>query len=405
MTSGATAMTYTTAQRVIIVGAGLSGLTAAHALKARGIHARIIDGAPRIAEPWRHRHPQLKLNIYRSFADLPGLPMSRQHGDFVPRDAVVDHLQTFARQHDLPIQFDTKVLGISRHADLWRVETTKELFEAEHVVIATGREKYPHLPDWPGRNSFNGEILHAADLGDITRYTGRDVLVIGAGNSGTDVLNHLSRVDTGKVWVSLRHGPTIMPTRLFGFPMHRLARLFAMLPLPILDSALALTQRLVYGDLSRYGFRRHPEGGGTRLERNGIAPALDDGFVAAVKRGQMQIVEETIGFNAESVQLRDGTTIKPDIVICATGYRSGLEPWFADFGVLDQDGHPHYSAGEADPLHPGLWFTGYKASLTGFFDAAVVAADQIAEGILRQREVHRRSSVSSTVVSLEQPVA
>ena len=193
-------------------------------------------------------------------------------------------------------------------------------------MVATGREKYPHLSDWPGRDSFSGEILHTAALGDISRYAGRDILVIGAGNSGTDELNHLSRVATGKVWVSLRHSPTIMPTRFFDFPMLRLARLCALLPLPVLDAALALTQRLVYGDLSRYGFRSHPEGGGTRLERDGISPALDDGFVAAVKRDQMQIVNETVGFETDAVQLRDGSTIKPDIVICATGYRSGLEP-------------------------------------------------------------------------------
>ena len=110
-------MTHTTTPHVIIIGAGLSGLTTAHALKAKGIRARIIDGASRIAEPWRARHPQLKLNIYRSFADLPGLPMDRKHGDFVPRDAVVDHLETFARQLDLPIQFDTEVRRISRQAN------------------------------------------------------------------------------------------------------------------------------------------------------------------------------------------------------------------------------------------------------------------------------------------------
>ena len=80
-------------------------------------------------------------------------------------------------------------------------------------------EKYPHLPDWPGRDSFNGKILHAAALGDIRPYARRDILVIGAGNSGTDVLNHLSRIATGKVWVSLRHGSTIMPTRLFGYTL------------------------------------------------------------------------------------------------------------------------------------------------------------------------------------------
>ena len=398
-------MKHTTTPRIIIIGAGLSGLTAAHALKAKGIHAKIIDAASRIAEPWRRRHPQLKLNVYRSFADLPGLPMNSQHGDFVPRDAVVEHLESFARQLDLPIQFETEVRKISRQTGLWRIETNQGTYEADHLVIATGREKYPHLPDWPGRDSFNGEILHAADLGDIKRYAGRDILVIGAGNSGTDVLNHLSRVSTGKVWVSLRNGPTIMPTRLFGFPMHRLARLFAMLPLPILDAALALTQRLVYGGLLRYGLRSHPEGGGTRLERDGIAPALDDGFVAAVKSGQMQIVEETMGFHAESVRLRDGSKIQPEIVISATGYRSGLEPWFADFGVLDKNGHPYCSAGEADPDHHGLWFTGYKATLTGYFDAAIVAAKRIADEVVQQQAVSAHSDISSSVASLDHPIA
>lgn len=394
---------------VIIIGAGLSGLTTAHALKARGINATIIDGASQIAEPWRARHPQLKLNIYRTFADLPGLPMNRQHGDFVPRNAVVDHLETFARQLDLPIHFETEVEQLSRQESHqckpWRVDTTKGAFEADHVVVATGREKYPHIPDWPGRSDFNGEIIHAAALGDISRFAGRDIMVIGAGNSGTDALNHLSRIATGKVWVSLRHGPTIMPTRLLGFPMHRLARLFALLPLPTLDAALALTQRLVYGNLSRYGLHSHPDGGGTRLERDGISPALDDGFVAAVKRRQMQMVGETIGFETDSVRLRDGASIRPDIVICATGYRSGLETWFADLDVLDQDGHPYYGAGEADPDHPGLWFSGYKATLTGFFDAAIVAAQRIADGVVLQQpkldqpSIDHSSKITSSAAS------
>jgi len=251
--------------------------------------------------------------------------MSKEYGDFVPRDAVVEHLETFARQLDLPIRFETDVRKISRRADRWRIETNQGPFEADHIVVATGREKHPHIPDWPGRDSFKGEILHAAALGDLARYAGRNVVVIGAGNSGTDVLNHLSRVATGEVWVSLRHGPTIMPTRLLGFPTHRLARMFAMLPLPILDAMLALTERIAFGNLSRHGFRKHSKGGGTRLQRDGITPALDDGFVNAVKLGKMQIVKETVGFDARHVQLSDGRKLKPEIVICATGYRSGLE--------------------------------------------------------------------------------
>ncbi|UTW04145.1 NAD(P)/FAD-dependent oxidoreductase [Amphritea atlantica] len=388
-------MSQPTFHNVIIIGAGLSGLTTAHALKAKGIKATIIDAASQIAEPWRARHPQLKLNIYRKFASLPGLPMDKRHGDFVPRDAVVGHLETFARQLNLPIQFETEVQQISRQGEHWRVDTNKGSLESNHIVVATGREKIPYIPDWPERDTYSGEILHAAALGDIARYAERDILVVGAGNSGTDVLNHLSRIPTGKVWVSLRHGPTIMPTRLFGFPMHRLAKLFTLLPLPVLDAALALTQRLVYGKLSRYGLHSHPDGGGTRLNVDGISPALDDGFVAALKRGQMQIVSETMAFNTDAVQLGDGSIIKPEIIICATGYRSGLEGWFAGMGVLNRDGRPKCSAGEFDPSHPGLWFCGYKTTLTGYFDAATVAAKRIADGIASRHSSYKRGSTHS----------
>jgi len=71
---------------------------------------------------------------------------------------------------------------------------------------------------------------------------------------------------------------------------------------------------------------------------------------------------------------------------------------------LDSEGHPHFSAGEADPDHPGLWFTGYKVSLTGFFDAAIVAAERIADSILQQQTETRRTSDIRTVASLDHPV-
>jgi cation diffusion facilitator CzcD-associated flavoprotein CzcO len=370
------------AQRnAIVIGAGLSGLAAARTLETLGIAVTVLDAAPRVAEPWRARHPQLRLNIHRHFAQLPGLAMTREDGTFVRRDTVVSYLEAYAAALEGRIAFETRVTHVERDSGGWRVDTDRSVYRCTDLIIATGRDRLPVLPSWPGVDRFEKEILHASDLGDIERYDGKKMLLIGAGNSGTDVLNHLSRVNPAKVWVSIRHGPAILPTRMLGFPLHRLAKLFALLPARLLDPMFKLTAWLAFGDLSRFGMRSHPEGGGTRLLRDGIAFALDDGFIGALKAGRVDVVAETVGFESDKVALADGRLIDPDVVIAATGYRPNLEPMLGHLDVLNENGQPRYPMGEADPTHPGLWFTGFKPVFTGYFHAAGVAAERIADGI------------------------
>lgn len=109
--------------------------------------------------------------------------------------------------------------------------------------------------------------------------------------------------------------------------------------------------------------------------------AIDDGFVAALKAGRFWMVPRVERFSDDTVVLADGSVCHPDVVIAATGYRSGLEPLLGHLGVLDENGRPHHPLGERDPEMPGLWFTGFKHIYTGFFDAAGIAARRIATGI------------------------
>lgn len=365
----------------IVIGAGLSGLAAARALEARRIPVTVLDAAPCVAEPWRARHPQLRLNIHRRFAQLPGLAMTREDGTFVRRDMVVSYLEAYAAALKAAITFEICVKSVAPEACGWRVNTNRGAYRCTDLIIATGRDRLPVMPSWPGVYRFGKEILHASELGDIGRYAGQKVLVIGAGNSGTDVLNHLSRTRPAKVWVSIRHGPAILPTRMLGFPLHRLAKLFALFPPRLLDPMFKLTAWLAFGDLSRFGMRSHQDGGGTRLLRDGIAFALDDGFIRALKAGRVEAVAETVGFESGRVELADGRMLNPDVVIAATGYRSGLESMLGHLDVLNVNGHPHHPMGEPDPVHPGLWFTGFKPVFTGYFHAAGIAAERIADGI------------------------
>ncbi|WP_430448831.1 flavin-containing monooxygenase [Rhodophyticola sp.] len=365
----------------IVIGAGLSGLAAAHALTERGLPVTVLEARDRVADPWRNRHPALRLNIHRKFAGLPGQAAPKSDGTYLKRDTVVAHLERYAARLNAPIHFGVAVTAVVRIGTGWRVTTNASEYEAENLVLATGRDSIPDMPDWPGHDAFAGELLHVADLGDVSRFDGKRVLVVGAGNSGTDALNHLSRHNPAEVMVSLRYGPAVVPKSIFGYPIHGLARVFAALPNAVLDPAFRLTERLFLGDLRRYGLTSHPDGGSTRLLRDGVTFAIDEGFVAALKAGRFRIVPRVEGFSGDTVALADGSVYRPDIVIAATGYRTGLEPLFGQLGVLDENGRPHHPMGERDPKRPGLWFAGFKPIYTGFFDAAGIAASRIATGI------------------------
>ncbi|WP_170765844.1 flavin-containing monooxygenase [Ruegeria lacuscaerulensis] len=372
----------------IVIGAGLSGLAAATELRARNIPVTILEASDRVADPWRARHPRLRLNIHRHFARLPGHHEPRNPDTFLPRDAVVDYLSEYARQLDADIHFETRVLSVHRVDDIWKIETNNGDYFCEHLIVATGRENVPDMPVWPGMDEFGGSIIHAADFGDPSDYDGKKVLVIGAGNSGTDVLNHLSRSNPAQVWVSVRHGPSILPSRVFGFSLQRLANLFSRFPKWSLDPIFSVMQHSFFGNLRRYGLRRHAMGGGSRMLKDGVTFALDDGFVAALKAWRFAAVRETVGFTPNAVELADGQKIYPEVVICATGYRADLDGLFGHMRVLDIKGYPLHPMGEEDPRNPGLWFTGYGLLFQGFFHAAGVSANRIAKGIEANTGAH-----------------
>lgn len=217
-------------------------------------------------------------------------------------------------------------------------------------------------------------------LGDIGQYRDRRVLVVGAGNSGVDVMNHLAGIKTEAVWASVRQGSMIFPTRLFGVPVQRLSPLMARLPLPLVDAMLVAAERLAFGNLARYGLGQG-RGGVARMSRDGTAVAVDDGFVAEVKAGRITIVPPVEQFSGRCVVLQGGAVVDPDVMICATGYRTGLEPVVGHLGVLVQDGTPAGSSAEVRPVLPGLWFMGMWPGLTGYLHDAASRSVRIANCI------------------------
>jgi putative flavoprotein involved in K+ transport len=116
----------------------------------------------------------------------------------------------------------------------------------------------------------------------------------------------------------------------------------------------------------------------TLMKKHRQAPAFDDGFVSAVKAGRITIVPAVEGFDGDDILLADGSRTQADVVIAATGYRRGLEPLVGHLGLLDDRGYPVVDGGEQHPNAPGLYFNGFRVTLSGQlrmmkFDARSIA--------------------------------
>ncbi len=131
-------------------------------------------------------------------------------------------------------------------------------------------------------------------------------------------------------------------------------------------------------DLTSRGLPRPRTGLYTRNAREGVNPVLDHGFVDAVRSGRVEPVAAVQAFDGPEVVLADGTRLRPDTVIAATGYRPNLHDLVGSLGVLDEAGHPLAVGAQTHPAAPRLYFAGYTNPLTGVLRQAGIEARAIA---------------------------
>ena len=379
-------------QASVVVGAGPCGLAAAAALRRTGVSPLVLERASVVGSSWRGRYDTLRLNTIRWMSHLPGNRMPRRYGDYPTRDQVVGYLEEYARRHALRIQFDTAVERIDRDDGGWRLATSNGPLTTTRVVVATGYDRVPKMPDWPGRESFTGELIHAGEYRSAVPYRGRDVLVVGAGNTGTEIAYYLLEGGAGRVRVSMRTPPNIFPRKWLGMPLNPSAVMLEQLPPRLADRLSQQTQRLIFGDLSPHGLPRAPQGMITTVLERGVAPAVDDGFVAALKRRRIELVPVVERFEGADVVLAGGVRIRPDAVIAASGYARGLEPLVGHLGALRPDGRPVAPAGQPNEDTPGLYFIGYLPVPSGQLRQARIQAKRLACTVARERRRTARSS-------------
>ncbi|MER6068962.1 NAD(P)/FAD-dependent oxidoreductase [Streptomyces sp. NPDC001817] len=379
---------------VYVIGAGPGGLAAAYALRARGIRAVVLEKADRVGASWRGHYDRLHLHTTRRLSTLPGLKIPRKFGRWVSRDNVVRYLEKYAEHHELEIVTGVEVFRVERAGDgtgwLLHASGGREL-TGSAVVVATGYNHTPRIPDWPGLTEYGGEFLHAGAYRNAGPYTGRDVLVVGVGNTGAEIAVDLVEGGAARVRLAVRTVPHIVRRTTLGWPAQYSGVLVRRLPVRLVDRLARSAARLGVPDLSAHGLPRPDTGMYSRVLQ-GAVPVQDVGLIDAVRKGKVEIVAAVESFedgNPGKVVLADGSRIEPDAVIAATGYTRALEGLVGHLGVLDGRGKPVVRGGRTPAQTPGLYFTGYTNPISGMFREMALDAGKIAKAAARHLRTRR----------------
>jgi putative flavoprotein involved in K+ transport len=346
---------------VCVVGAGPAGLAAAAMLAKVGARVVVLERTE-VGASWTSRYDCLHLHTVRWLSGLPGYPIPRSSGKWPSRDGVVDYLRAYAARSALDVRASVDVNRIDREDERWVVRSAGGDVDADRVVVATGYSNVPFVPDWPG--AFEGEIVHSTAYRNPEPFRGRRVLVVGSGNSGAEIAADVSSGGAAEVLLSVRTPPAIVRRDTAGIPTQLLGIASSHLPVSVADRVATTMRRIAFPDLAALGLPA-PERPYSEFLRRRVIPVIDVGIVDAIRSGRVRVVADVERLDGEAVVLVDGSRAAVDVLVAATGFRTGLEPLVGHLGVLDERGVPLVHGAEELAEAPGLHFVGYDVTLGG----------------------------------------
>lgn len=371
-----------------IIGGGPAGLAVAAAMRRRGLRGVVLERAEAVGASWRSHYDRLHLHTPRELSGLPGLPIPRSMGRWVARDDVVRYLELYAAHHRLEIRLGVEVARVDRSpaGSGWSLALADgTALSAPFVVVATGHNNVPVRPDLPGLETYPGQVLSARDYRSGSAFTGKDVLVVGTGNTGTEIAVDLAEHGAGRVRLAVRTVPHIQRRGLGPYAAQYAGIAVRHLPPRVVDPIAAAVARATTPDLTAYGLPRPDTGLLTRVVQDGAIPVQDVGIIDAIQARRVVPVGPVRELAGPDVVLADGSRISPDAIVLATGYRPGLEQLVGHLGLLDSRGRPAVRGGRSAPGAPGLYVTGFTNPISGMLREMRIDARRIARAMALAR--------------------
>jgi cation diffusion facilitator CzcD-associated flavoprotein CzcO len=352
---------------VLIIGGGAAGLSTAAALARRGIRSTVLDRDDCIGGSWGRRYQSLKLHTIRRYSGLAHYPIPKDRPRYLSKDEYAAYLREYAEVLGLDVSLGERVDAVqeipgSPDGMDWEVVTSRGIRRARVVVIATGHYAEASLPSWEGIEEFAGVVLQSSQYATGAAYRGQNALVIGLGNSGAEIAADLAAHGATSVSISVRTTPPIVTREMFKIiPVQLLGIALTPVGMPrVIDRIGAALRRISIGDLTRYGLGQAAWGPFAARK-----PAvIDAGFVKQLKQGRVVIRPKIARFDSTDVVYEDGSREAVDVVVAATGFRTGLEKILKVPGVIDGTGQPRFRSGRPTSAS-GLYFVGFDETVRG----------------------------------------
>ena len=325
-------------RRVAVIGAGVSGLAAAKCLLDEGLEPVVYEQSPQIGGLWNYDealpdgggvlYRALRSNTSKQTLAFSDFPLPETAPDYPHHSEVLQYLRDYAVHFRLQssIKLNTIVESVKPAAQgQWTVRTRKgeqvttETFDA--VVVCSGRDRYPQMPELPGSDTFAGQVLHSSRYKGPEAFASKRVVVAGVGSSGVDIVTELSTV-AQHVCLSTGSGAWFIPRYVLNRPYdHQLTRLAQCLPYRL---RLFLFQRLLLLEYRRMGVTlRQLRSRGLPLPRFDLwsarlTPCND--LLPRIQRGTIQVKPRIAQLEGHEVRFTDGSTIEAEAIVCCTGY-------------------------------------------------------------------------------------
>lgn len=348
---------------VCVIGAGSSGLVSTKALLARGVAVEGFEIGSDIGGMWRYENDNGLSSAYRSLhidtsrrnLGYPDHPIPDHHPDFLSHAEVIEWLESYAERFDLRrhFRFRCRVERVEPQAGgAWQVTLAGgEVRRYRAVVVANGHLWDPRRVEFPGH--FAGEQLHSHHYRTAEPYAGKNVLVIGIGNSAVDIAVDVCK-SARRTFLSTRRSAYVLPKYIMGVPIDRWSAFFARrlhLPTPVTRTLVRWLAFLVTGNQERFGVPR-PKHAIWREHAT-----LSQELLPYCGHGWIRIKPNVRALCGSQVEFDDGSSEPVDAIIQATGYRTRFP--FLDEALfrVGEEVPPLYR--RITPPHlPGLYFVG-----------------------------------------------
>jgi hypothetical protein len=359
-------------------------------LNARGIAFDCFEKGSEVGGNWRFENDNgmssayrsLHINTSRGLMAYKTFPMPDDYPDYPDHFQIARYFDDYVDRFGLRerIRFRTEAKSVVPAEGEWEIavedaDGNQEAHRYRAVLVANGHHWDPRWPEppFPGAGEFEGEQMHAHHYREPEALRGKRVLVLGIGNSATDIAVEASRI-AEKTFLAMRRGAYVMPKYLNGKPTDEAAsKLLTLMPLPVQRFVLARMLGLSAGDMTSYGL---PKPDHKLLEAH---PTVSAELLSRLGHGDIAVKPNIDRFaGGRTVRFADGSEEEIDLVVYCTGYRITF-PFFDESLVSAADNRLSLYRRVASVEHPGLYFIGFVQPLGAIMPIAEAQSEWVAD--------------------------